>query len=126
MQIDDPEVVAEVEAAFYAYERALMADDVAAMDALFHAAPQTVRYGVGEVLYGIEAIRDFRKGRGGSPQRALGRVAIAAYGRDFATANAEFFREGGSRRGRQSQAWVRFADGWKVVSAHVSLEGTTS
>ncbi len=126
MQVDDVDVVAEVEAAFYAYERALMSDDIAAMDALFHHAPQTVRYGVGEVLYGIDEIRDFRKGRGGSPQRTLGRVAIAAYGRDFATANAEFFREGGTRRGRQSQTWVRFADGWKVVSAHVSLEGTTS
>ncbi|MFT4246688.1 MAG: oxalurate catabolism protein HpxZ [Pseudomonas sp.] len=124
MIVDDPQVIAEVRAAFDAYERALMADDIAAMDRLFHAAPSTVRYGVGEVLYGIEAIREFRKGRGGSPQRRLGRVEIAAYGRDFATANAEFFREGSTRRGRQSQSWVRFADGWKVVSAHVSLEGT--
>ena len=126
MQIDDPEVVAEVTAAFHDYERALMADDIAAMDTLFRHAPQTVRYGVGEVLYGIDEIRAFRKGRGGSPRRTLGRVEIATYGRDFATANAEFFREGASRRGRQSQAWVRFADGWKVVSAHVSLEGATS
>ena len=126
MQVDDPTVKAEVEAAFYAYERALMNDDIAAMDDLFRHAPQTVRYGVGEVLYGIDEIREFRKGRGGSPQRTLGRVEITAYGRDFATANAEFFRDGSSRRGRQSQAWVRFADGWKVVSAHVSLEGSTS
>lgn len=126
MTINDPEVVAEVTAAFHEYERALMEDDIPAMDRLFHDAATTVRYGVGEVLYGIEAIRDFRKGRGGSPQRQLGRVAITAYGRDFATANAEFFREGSERRGRQSQAWVRFADGWKVVSAHVSLEGTTA
>jgi hypothetical protein len=126
MQVDDPDVLAEVTAAFHAYERALMSDDIAAMDALFHPAPQTVRYGVGEVLYGIDEIREFRKGRGGSPQRALGRVAIATYGRDFATANAEFYREGSARRGRQSQAWVRFADGWKVVSAHVSLERGTS
>ena len=126
MQVDDPTVKAEVEAAFYAYERALMTDDIAAMDALFRHAPQTVRYGVGEVLYGIDEIREFRKGRGGSPQRTLGRVEIATYGRDFATANAEFFREDSTKRGRQSQAWVRFADGWKVVSAHVSLEGATS
>lgn len=122
--IDIPEVVAEVGAAFQAYERALMADDIAAMDRLFHAAPSTVRYGVGEVLYGIDEIREFRKGRGGSPQRRLGRVEIHSFGRDFATANAEFFRDGSDRRGRQSQSWVRFADGWKVVSAHVSLEGT--
>ncbi len=123
-RVNDPAVIAQVRAAFDAYERALMADDIAAMDALFRAAPETVRYGVGEVLYGIDEIREFRKGRGGSPQRTLARVEIASYGEDFATANAEFHREDSPRRGRQSQSWVRFADGWKVVSAHVSLEGT--
>jgi hypothetical protein len=101
--IDDSVLLAEVTQAFHAYERALMADDVAAMDALFHAAPTTNRYGVGEVLYGIDAIRDFRKGRGGSPQRSLGRVAITVYGAGFATADAEFFRAGSDRRGRQSR-----------------------
>lgn len=126
MKIDDPILLAEVTAAFHAYERALMADDIPAMDALFHDAPTTNRYGVGEVLYGIEEIRAFRKGRGGSPQRDLARVAITVYGDAFATADAEFFRVGSERRGRQTQAWVKFADGWKVVSAHVSLEGTTS
>lgn len=126
MTIDDPTLLAEVTAAFHAYEAALMADDVPAMDALFHAAPTTNRYGVGEVLYGIDEIREFRKGRGGSPQRRLGRVAITVYGDTCATADAEFFRENSDRRGRQTQTWVRFADGWKVVSAHVSLEGSTS
>jgi ketosteroid isomerase-like protein len=126
MTIDDPALLAEVTAAFHAYERALMADDIAAMDALFHDAPTTNRYGVGEVLYGIEAIRDFRRGRGGSPQRRLGRVAITVYGNAFATADAEFFRDGTDRRGRQTQSWVRFPDGWKIVSAHVSLEGSSS
>ncbi|QNH11584.1 oxalurate catabolism protein HpxZ [Xanthomonas sp. SI] len=123
MIVDAPEVLAEVQAAFAAYERALMTDDVAALDRLFHDAPTTVRYGVGETLYGAEAIRAFRRARGGSPQRQLQRVQIVAYGRDFATADAEFLREGATRRGRQSQSWVRFADGWKVVSAHVSLQG---
>lgn len=126
MTVNDPVLLAEVTAAFQAYERALMADDLPAMDALFHDAPTTNRFGVGEVLWGMEAIREFRKGRGGSPQRRLGQVAITVYGDGFATADAEFFREGSERRGRQSQAWVRFADGWKVVSAHVSLEGATS
>ena len=126
MIIDDPDVVAEVTAAFHDYERSLMADDVPAMGRLFYDAPTTVRYGIGEVLYGADEIRAFRKGRGGSPQRRLGRVAITAYGRDMATANAEFFREGSDVRGRQSQTWVRFPDGWKVVAAHVSMEGTTS
>jgi hypothetical protein len=123
MIVNAPEVLAEVQAAFAAYERALMADDVAALDRLFHDAPTTLRYGVGEALYGADAIRAFRRGRGGSPQRQLLRVQIVAYGRDFATADAEFLREGTTRRGRQSQSWVRFADGWKVVSAHVSLQG---
>lgn len=122
--IDNPALLAEVTAAFHAYERALMADDVPAMDALFHDAPTTNRYGVGEVLYGIDAIRAFRRGRGGSPPRVLGRVAITVYGDRFATADAEFHRTGSDRRGRQTQAWVKFADGWKVVSAHVSLEGS--
>ncbi len=130
MTINDPVLLAEVTAAFAAYERALMADDLPAMDALFHDASTTNRFGVGEVLWGMEAIREFRKGRGGSPQRRLGHVAIAVYGPvsggAFATADAEFFREGSERRGRQSQSWVKFADGWKVVSAHVSLEGTRS
>ncbi|CAN5875412.1 oxalurate catabolism protein HpxZ [soil metagenome] len=126
MTIDDPQVLAEVSAAFHDYERALMADDVPALDRLFADAPTTIRYGVGEVLYGADEIRAFRRGRGGSPQRRLGRVAITSYGDSFATANAEFFREGSDRRGRQSQTWVKFPDGWKVVSAHVSIEGSGS
>lgn len=124
MRINDTHILVEVTEAFYAYETALMADDLAALDRLFYDGPQTVRYGVGEVLYGIDEIRAFRKGRGGSPQRKLGRVEITTYGDDFATANAEFFREGETRRGRQSQTWVRFAEGWKIVAAHVSLEGS--
>ena len=125
MILDDPILLEQVTQAFHAYELALMADDTAAMDALFHDAPTTNRYGVGEVLYGIEAIRAFRKGRGGSPQRTLGTVAITVYGESFATADAEFFRESSDRRGRQTQSWVKFPDGWKIVSAHVSLEGSS-
>lgn len=126
MTINEPELLAEMTAAFKEYERALMADDLPAMDALFHHAPTTNRFGSSEVSWGMEDIRAFRKGRGGSPQRRLGKVAITVYGDSFATADAEFFREESDRRGRQSQAWVRFADGWKVVSAHVSLEGSVS
>ena len=81
MKLNDPAVVAQVRAAFDAYERALMADDLPAMDALFHPAPGTVRYGVGEVLYGIDEIRAFRNGRGGSPQRRLARPTSRRSGR---------------------------------------------
>lgn len=126
MKMNDPATLREITAAFYEYERALMKDDVATLDALFHQAPETVRFGVGEVLYGFEEIAAFRRARGGSPQRKLGRVAIATYGDALATANAEFFREGSTRRGRQSQTWVKFPDGWKIVSAHVSIEGSAS
>ena len=126
MKINDPIIISEVRAAFDAYEHALMSDDLEAMSNLFRQAPETVRYGVGECLYGYDEIAAFRKARGGSPQRWLGRVDIASYGTDLATANAEFFREGTKVRGRQSQTWVKFESGWKVVSAHVSLEKDVS
>ena len=126
MKINDPEIVKEVEAAFLVYEKALMEDDVEMMGNIFNNDPNTIRYGVGEMLYGYDEIEEFRKGRGGSPQRKLLRYEIATYGDNFATANAEFMREGGNKVGRQSQAWVRFDYGWKVVSAHVSIQGTTS
>jgi hypothetical protein len=122
MIVNAPEVLAEVEAAFERYERALMDNDVEALDALFWRSPHTVRYGVGENLYGFDEIARFRQERpGGSPQRRLLRRAITTFGQDLATANVEFQREGGGRIGRQSQTWVRTEDGWKVVAAHVSL-----
>ncbi len=126
MTLNEPAVVAEVSAAFYAYEAALMGDDLDAMQALFWASPLTVRYGVGENLYGIEAIAAFRTARRGSPQRTLTKVTITTFGADFATVNAEFQRVGEPRPGRQSQAWARMGEGWRVVSAHVSLINTIS
>ena len=127
MIVNDPATLAEVEAAFAAYETALMTNDLDALDALFWPSDLTVRIGPGQNLYGIDAIKAFRIGRvGGSPQRALLKVVITTFGRDFATANAEFQRVGAPAPGRQSQSWVRFPEGWKVVSAHVSLEGATS
>ncbi|MEM7741330.1 MAG: oxalurate catabolism protein HpxZ [Pseudomonadota bacterium] len=126
MQIDDPSVIAEVTSAFERYEAALMADDIAVMDELFHQAPSTVRYGVGEVLYGYDEIAAFRRSRGGSPQRRLGRVAIHSFGEHHATTHAEFFRDGSEKRGRQTQSWAKIDGVWKVVSAHVSIEGQTS
>jgi hypothetical protein len=127
MKINDPAVLTEVTAAFYAYEKALMTDDLEAMGELFWNSPHTVRLGVGENLYGIAAIDAFRKARRGSPQRDLLRVEITTIGDNFAVANAEFQRHGSDKVGRQSQAWARFPDqGWRVVSAHVSIMGNTS
>ena len=120
--INLPEVLAEVTAAFARYEQALVSNDVAVLDELFWDTPHTLRYGVGENLYGYAAICDFRAAR---PSQGLARTVhktvITSYGRDFATANIEFQRAGSDRPGRQSQTWMRTAAGWRVVAAHVSL-----
>lgn len=125
MQINLPDIHAEVRAVFERYETALVNNDVNLLDELFWPSEFTVRYGVTENLRGIEAIRAFRAAR--SPlnlARELRHTVITTYGQDFATAMTEFQREGSTRSGRQSQTWVRFADGWRVVAAHVSLLGT--
>ena len=123
MEVDLPEVVAEVRAAFERYERALVSNDVATLDELFHKDARTIRYGVSEILYGHAEIAAFRSAR--SPaglMRTLSRTAITAYGRDFAVASTLFHRESASGKvGRQMQTWVRFPEGWRVVAAHVSM-----
>jgi len=122
MEINLPDVVAEVTAAFQYYETALVSNDVAVLDELFWQSPFTVRYGATENLYGYEAIAQFRSNR--SPtglDRDLSNTVITTYGRDFATANTEFQRKASGKTGRQSQTWLRTPTGWKVVSAHVSL-----
>jgi hypothetical protein len=124
--VNDPATLAEVEAVFERYETALGTNDVAALDGFFFDSPHTLRYGVGENLYGFAAIAAFRLARpGGSPPRRIIRRVITTYGPDFATANVEFQRDGGGRTGRQSQTWVRFEAGWRIVAAHVSLMAQT-
>ncbi|MBL8362973.1 MAG: oxalurate catabolism protein HpxZ [Rubrivivax sp.] len=117
-----PDVHAEVSAVFARYEDALVNNRVEVLDELFWDSPHTVRYGAAEDLYGIDEIRAFRTAR--SPvglARTLHRTVITTHGRDCATAMTEFRREGSPRLGRQSQTWVRFPQGWRVVAAHVSL-----
>jgi hypothetical protein len=127
MMINDPAVLAEVTAAFERYERALMENDLDMLDALFWASDRTVRLGIGENLYGIDAIRDFRVGRvGGSPPRTIRNTVITTYGADFGTANTEFIRADGDKIGRQSHTWVRMPEGWRIVAAHVSFMAGTS
>ena len=121
-EVNLPEVVAEVEAAFRRYERALVGNDVAVLTELFWRSPLTVRYGVAENLRGWDAIAAFRRSRPAVDlDRELSATVITTYGRDFATANTEYRRKGSGRRGRQSQTWLRTAEGWRVVAAHVSL-----
>lgn len=124
MDINLPDVLAEVTAQFQRYEKALTGNDVAVLDELFWNSPHTLRYGATENLYGYAAIQDFRASRPAQGlERELLKVAITTYGRDFATANCEFQRAGAGKTGRQSQTWVRTPAGWRVVSAHVSLLG---
>ncbi|WP_374621227.1 oxalurate catabolism protein HpxZ [Devosia sp.] len=123
MEIDHPATLAEVTAAFVRYEAALVGNDIAVLDELFLAAPTTIRYGGGENLYGIEAIRGFRAARSpaGLARRLAGTV-ITSYGRDAAVASTLFYRDGAPGRvGRQMQTWVRTPDGWRVAAAHVSI-----
>lgn len=122
MEINIPEALAEVTAQFARYEKALTSNDVAVLDELFWNSPHTLRYGAGENLYGYGEIAAFRAARPSQGlQREVLRTVITTYGRDFATANIEFRREGSPRIGRQSQSWVRMPEGWRVVAAHVSL-----
>ena len=122
MDINRPEVLSEVSAAFARYEAALVGNDTATLDALFWHADAVVRYGAGENLVGIDAIRAFRAARPSTGlARTLANTVITTFGSDFATAMTEYHREGVPRVGRQSQTWVRFDEGWRVVAAHVSL-----
>lgn len=122
MEINRPDVVAEVTAVFRRYEEALVSNDVAVLDELFWDSPHTLRYGVGENLYGYAEIAAFRAARPAQGlARELLRTVITTYGNDFATASVEFRRHGSDRTGRQSQTWMRTPEGWRVVSAHVSL-----
>ncbi len=123
MDINKPEVVAEVQAAFDRYEQALVSNDVQVLDELFWNSPLTIRYGATENLYGYDEIQTFRAGRSAQGlARTLARTVITTYGQDMATSNTEFMRAGVARVGRQSQTWMRTAAGWRVVSAHVSLQ----
>jgi hypothetical protein len=123
MEIDVPEVVAEVRAAFERYEQALVSNDVGTLDDMFRRDERTIRYGIGENLYGHEEVAAFRAAR--SPInliRTRSRTVITTYGRDFAVASTLFHRDSAPGKiGRQMQTWVRLPEGWRVVAAHVSI-----
>jgi hypothetical protein len=123
MEIDLPDVLAEVKEAFARYEAALVSNDVITLGALFRDDARTLRYGIGENLYGFEAIQAFRAAR--SPaglMRQTVQTVITPYGRDTAVASTLFYRETAPGRvGRQMQTWVRFPEGWRIVAAHVSI-----
>ncbi len=123
MEINIPEVLAEVTAAHDRYEAALRTNDVDVLNELFWTNDLTLRYGIGENLYGHDQIAGFRAARDPSDvDRTTGPVIVTTYGQDFGTANLEFYRESmGDGRGRQSQSWARMPEGWRIVAAHVSV-----
>ncbi|EIC83242.1 oxalurate catabolism protein HpxZ [Serratia sp. M24T3] len=120
--IDRPAILAEVNAAFYRYEQALITNDTVVLDELFWHDPRTVRFGAGENLYGIDQIREFRASRPAQGlDRSLQNTVITTYGDDMAIASTEFRREGSDKTGRQMQTWIKMPSGWRIVAAHVSL-----
>ncbi|HUG22636.1 oxalurate catabolism protein HpxZ [Piscinibacter sp.] len=122
MDINRPDVLAEVTTVFARYEHALVTNDVATLDELFWHSPHTIRYGTAENLYGIAEIRAFRAARPAAGlARDILRTQITTYGERFATTHVEFRRIGSPRTGRQTQTWLKTPDGWRIVSAHVSL-----
>ena len=123
MDIDLPDVVAEVTAAFARYEQALISNDVIVLDELFRDDERTLRYGIGENLYGYQAIKSFRAARPAAGlMRKTDQTIITAYGRDTAVASTLFTRDNAPGRvGRQMQTWIRFPEGWRIVAASVSI-----
>ncbi|QAY95534.1 DUF3225 domain-containing protein [Methylovirgula ligni] len=122
MEINRPDVVAEVTKKFLEYEQAINDNDIEILDAAFLESTYTVRFGMTEELWSHEEIKAFRRSRNTAGlQRNLERYEITTYGDNIAVANAIFSRENVNKIGRQSQTWIKFGDGWRVVSAHVSL-----
>ncbi len=128
LDINRPDIIAELKSAFESYEQALMANDPETLVNWFWDSPHAIRYGVIENLYGYDEISAFRRKRaeeGGAPKRTVSRTTITTYGTNFGTTHLEYVRESSNRRGRQSQTWMRTHLGWRIVAAHVSLEADT-
>jgi hypothetical protein len=123
MQVDLPDVLAEVSEQFARYEKALVNNDIAVLGELFRDDPRTLRYGIGENLYGYGAISAFRAARPPAGlMRKIDKTVIRTYGRDTAVASTLFYRDSTPGKvGRQMQTWVRFPEGWRIVAAHVSV-----
>lgn len=121
-EVDLPDIVAEVSEVFGAYERALVQNDVETLSGYFWDDERTVRYGINECLYGAAQIAEWRARADPVPAgRTLVNTVITTFGSDAACVNTEFSSVGRSTIGRQSQTWIRSSEGWKIVSAHVSL-----
>ena len=119
MEINHPQTLTELTRQFNRYQQAIIDNEIAVLNELFCNNPHTIRYGTGENLYGHAEIAAFRGARDPrSVARVVGKTVVTSYGRDAGTTNVEFTR--GGRNGRQSQAWIRMPEGWRIVAAHVS------
>lgn len=124
--INLPHVVEAVRLAFEDYERALLANELEVLDDYFWDTDHTVRYGVAENLYGARDIAAYRRiCTPVGPGRQLRNTVISTFDENYATVSTEFSDGETLRAGRQMQTWVRFPAGWKVVSAHVSVDLST-
>jgi hypothetical protein len=124
MEINDPEVIAELRTLYPLYESALVKNDVETLTNMFWASPYAIRFGAGENLYGVDEIEAFRRSRPAvNLARRVVRLEIVSFGKDLGSITLEFERDtpAGLVRGRQSQVWVRMEEGWRIVSAHVSM-----
>ena len=122
MQLDDSGFIAEARHVFDTYEYALINKRTEVLDSIFWSDPRTVRFGITEILYGIDAIRAFRSSVKAYAQRVQRKVHITSFGRDFACTHLEYQRVGTGLIGRETKIMVRLPEtGWRVVSAHVSL-----
>lgn len=119
-----PEIVAELASIYPRYERALVENDVETLVDMFWGGEQVMRFGATENLYGPDKLNEFRKARVAiNLAREIKRIDIVSFGRDYGSITLEFERDtsAGKVQGRQSQVWVRFPQGWRIVSAHVSI-----
>ncbi|HEY7243943.1 MAG TPA: oxalurate catabolism protein HpxZ [Xanthobacteraceae bacterium] len=124
MEVNIPEVLAELTATFRRYDPALLTNDLETLNELFWSSPLVVRFGITENLYGYDSIAKYRRQDvtpGSIPQRKVTNEVITTYGNTFGTTNVEYVQVNSGRRGRQSQVWMRMPEGWRIVSAHVSL-----
>ena len=126
LEIDRPDVVAEVRAAFVAYEDALVAHDLDRLDTAFWADPRVIRYGVADAQRGPADVAEWRRDTGPvARDRVLHDTQITAFGNDVAIVWTHFTDALGGT-GRQSQVWARVDGEWRVVAAHVSRVDTES
>ncbi|MCC9053869.1 DUF3225 domain-containing protein [Microbacterium sp. F2E] len=113
------EIPADLRAAFDAYEAAILANDLDALDAAFAPGAETMRGDGAGLLVGHDTISAFRGVRGGVPPRTIERIEYRPLADDVALlVSVSRFRGGGT--GLQTQVWERLDGRWLITAAHVT------